>query len=48
LNAGTISISQGIGIPKQIMPVKDIVAEMIQQAQTIHKRMAKIGMADPP
>jgi NAD(P)H-dependent flavin oxidoreductase YrpB (nitropropane dioxygenase family) len=48
LNSGTISISQGIGIPKKIMPVKDIVAEMIEQAQTIHKRMAKIGMADPP
>ena len=45
LNAGTISISQGIGIPKKIMPVRDIIAEMIEQAQTIHKRMAKIGMA---
>jgi hypothetical protein len=48
LNAGSISISQGIGIPKKIMPVKDIVLEMIEQAQAIHKRMAKIGMADPP
>jgi len=45
LKAGTISISQGIGIPKKIMPVRDIIAEMIGQAQTIHKRMAKIGMA---
>jgi NAD(P)H-dependent flavin oxidoreductase YrpB (nitropropane dioxygenase family) len=45
LNAGTISISQGIGIPKKIMPVRDIIAEMIEQAQTIHKHMAKIGMA---
>ena len=45
LNAGTISISQGIGIPRKIMPVRDIVQEMIEQAQTIHKRMAKIGMA---
>jgi hypothetical protein len=45
LNAGTISVSQAIGIPKKIMPVKDIVEEMIEQAQTIHKRMATIGMA---
>jgi NAD(P)H-dependent flavin oxidoreductase YrpB (nitropropane dioxygenase family) len=45
LNAGTISISQGIGIPKKIMPVRDIIAEIIEQAQTIHKHMAKIGMA---
>jgi nitronate monooxygenase len=45
INAGTISISQGIGIPKQIMPVKDIVSEIIEQAQTIHKRMGSIGMA---
>jgi hypothetical protein len=45
LKAGTISISQGIGIPKKIMPVRDIIAEIIGQAQTIHKRMAKIGMA---
>ena len=45
LNAGTISISQGIGIPRKIMPVRDIIEEMIGQAQEIHKRMAKIGMA---
>ncbi len=45
LNAGTISISQGIGIPKKIMPVRDIIEEMVGQAQEIHKRMAKIGMA---
>jgi len=44
LNAGTISISQGIGIPKKIMPVRDIIEEMVGQAQEIHKRMAKIGM----
>jgi len=45
LNAGTISISQSIGIPRKIMPVRDIIAEMIGQAQEIHNRMAKIGMA---
>jgi nitronate monooxygenase len=45
LDAGTISVSQAIGIPKKIMPVKDIVEEMIEQARTIHKRMAAIGMA---
>ena len=45
LNAGTISVSQAIGIPKKIMPVKDIVEEMIEQARAIHKRMASIGMA---
>jgi NAD(P)H-dependent flavin oxidoreductase YrpB (nitropropane dioxygenase family) len=45
LNAGTISISQGIGIPKKIMPIRDIIAEMLEQAQTIHTRMAKMGMA---
>jgi len=44
LNAGTMSISQGVGIPKKIMPVKDIVAEMIDQAQAIHKRMGSVGM----
>ncbi len=44
LNAGTISISQGIGIPKKIMPVRDIIEEMIGQAQTIHKRMTQIGV----
>jgi hypothetical protein len=27
------------------MPVKDIVAEMIEQAQAIHKRMGSVGMA---
>ena len=45
LNAGTISISQGIGIPRKIMPVRDIVEEMIGEAQTIHRRMAKMGIA---
>ena len=45
LDAGTISVSQAIGIPKKIMPVKDIVEEMIEQARMIHKRMAAIGMA---
>ncbi len=45
LNAGTISISQSIGIPRKIMPVRDIIAEMIGQAQEIHNRMARIGMA---
>ncbi|RPH47773.1 MAG: nitronate monooxygenase, partial [Desulfobacteraceae bacterium] len=44
LNAGTISISQSIGIPRKIMPVRDIIAEMIGQAQEIHNRMARIGM----
>jgi nitronate monooxygenase len=46
LNAGTISISQGIGIPKKIMPVRDIVAEMIGEAQAIHRRMAEMGMTE--
>jgi len=45
LDAGTIFVSQEIGIPKKIMPVKDIVEEMIEQARAIHKRMASIGMA---
>ena len=45
LNAGTISISQGIGIPRQIMPVKDIVSEMVETAQAIHRRMGSVGMA---
>jgi hypothetical protein len=35
---------QAIGIPKKIMPVKDIVEEMIEQARAIHKCMASIGM----
>jgi nitronate monooxygenase len=45
LNAGTISVSQAIGIPRKIMPIRDIIAEMLEQAQTIHTRMAKMGMA---
>jgi len=45
LNAGTISISQGIGIPKRVMPVRDIVQEMAEQARSIHARMGSMGMA---
>jgi len=43
LNAGTISCSQSIGLAKKIMPAKEIVREMMEEAGRIHKRMALMG-----
>ena len=39
IEAGTISVSQGIGLTKRIMPCKDIVAEIMAEAEGIHSRM---------
>jgi NAD(P)H-dependent flavin oxidoreductase YrpB (nitropropane dioxygenase family) len=44
INAGTVSVSQGVGLSKKIMPVKDAIEEMVSQAEEIHKRMGKMGM----
>lgn len=44
LEAGTISISQGIGLAKKIMPAKDIVEEIMAEAKAIHKRLGDMGL----
>ncbi|MFA6032870.1 MAG: nitronate monooxygenase [Myxococcota bacterium] len=43
INAGVISMSQGIGLVKKIMPMKDIVQEMMGQAALIHKRLSPLS-----
>jgi hypothetical protein len=43
VNAGTISISQSIGLVKKVMPAREIVQEMMAQAEEIHGRMGKLG-----
>lgn len=44
INAGTVSCSQGIGLINKIMPAKDIILEMVAEAEEAHKRMtAAIG-----
>jgi nitronate monooxygenase len=39
LEAGVISMSQGIGLVKKIMPVRDIIAEMVAGAEAIFRRL---------
>jgi NADH:quinone reductase (non-electrogenic) len=39
LNTGTISVSQAIGIPKKVMPAAEIVAEMVEQAESIQRKL---------
>lgn len=39
LNTGTISVSQSIGIPKKVMPAREIVAEMVEQAESIQRKL---------
>ncbi len=43
LDAGTVSVSQSVGLMKKIMPAKDIVAEMMGEAEAIHQRMSKLA-----
>ena len=45
INAGVISMSQGIGLAKKIMPMKDIVQEMMEEATRIHKRLSSAGFS---
>ena len=43
LEAGTISCSQGIGLVHRIMPLKDIVEEMVAEAEAHSRRLAELG-----
>lgn len=40
LNAGVISCGQGIGLVKRIMPMKDLIEGIVQQADALRKRLA--------
>jgi NAD(P)H-dependent flavin oxidoreductase YrpB (nitropropane dioxygenase family) len=40
-DAGTVSCSQGIGLIKKVMPLRDIFAEMMGDAQSIYDAMGK-------
>lgn len=40
--AGTVSISQSIGFAKEIKPLKDIVDEIMIEAEAIHRRMGAL------
>jgi NAD(P)H-dependent flavin oxidoreductase YrpB (nitropropane dioxygenase family) len=42
LQAGVISCGQGIGLVKKIMPMKDIIETIIQEADDLRKRLAQI------
>ncbi len=44
LNAGTVSCSQGIGLIKRVMPVKEILAEMVEGAKAQQERLAGLGL----
>lgn len=43
LDAGTVSCSQGISLANRVMPVKEIVLEMMEEAQEQQKRLASMG-----
>jgi len=40
LNAGVISCGQGIGLVKKIMPMKDLIDGIVQQADALRKKLA--------
>ena len=40
LQAGSIACSQGIGLIREIKPVKEILSEMMAQAEQIHRRLS--------
>jgi nitronate monooxygenase len=42
LNAGTISCGQGVGLVKKIMPMKDIVENIIHEADDLRKKLAAL------
>jgi NADH:quinone reductase (non-electrogenic) len=42
-DAGTISCSQAIGLARKVMPAKDIVAEIMTEAEAVHARLNAMG-----
>ena len=40
LNAGVISCGQGVGLVKKIMPMKDIIGGIVNQAEELRKKLA--------
>jgi len=42
VQAGTISCGQGVGLVKKIRPMKDIIGEIICQAEDLRKKLASI------
>jgi NAD(P)H-dependent flavin oxidoreductase YrpB (nitropropane dioxygenase family) len=40
LNAGVISCGQGVGLVKKIMPMKDLIDGIVQQADALRKKLA--------
>ncbi len=40
LNAGVISCGQGVGLVKKIMPMKDLIGGIVQQADALRKKLA--------
>jgi nitronate monooxygenase len=44
LAVGTVSCSQGVGLVKKVMPLKDIVAEMMGEAAQQHRRLSAMGL----
>ena len=36
IQAGTVSVSQGIGLIREVKPLKDIIAEMVAEAEQVH------------
>jgi NADH:quinone reductase (non-electrogenic) len=43
LSAGTVSCSQAVGLMHKVMPCKDIVAEMMAEAEAQARRLAAMG-----
>ncbi len=43
VNAGTVSCSQAIGLMHRVMPVKDIIDEMVAQAAEQHQRLGAMA-----
>ncbi len=42
LNAGVISCGQGVGLVKKVMPMKDIIEEIVHQADELRKKLSFI------
>jgi nitronate monooxygenase len=42
LDAGTVSCSQAIGLARRVMPAREIVREMVAQAEAVHARVGKM------
>lgn len=40
LTAGTVSVSQGVGLVKEVKPCREIIAEMMKQAESISARLS--------